>query len=367
MGLNKKVRINYVMLDLVGYSAPKRYISVDGIQIQLPREGVNKRESPEELLGKRLIAIGTLKLKSPDHKFSGFTLDQAKIDISVTSLSRLQKLRMVLGKVSIAIRQRFGKSLSSLYSFNEASLVAGMLLGAKESFSPGFYNQLQQSGLLHLVAASGYNISIVVGFVGGFVGLLLKSRLIKLITVISFVLLYVIVAGTQPSVVRAGTMGVLGFFASTAGSARSSKRIFTLIALLMLLVRPSWLWDIGYQLSVAATAGLLWIEPRLGSVLRLTDRVRELSTSLAASIATLPVLISRLGWERVSWAGVLVNVPAALLVAPVMLVGAVVGGLGMVWPEGARGLAILGRPVVWGMVALVRVGSWFNELLRSSI
>jgi len=232
---------------------------------------------------------------------------------------------------------------------------------AKTSFSPDFYQKLKSSGLLHLVAASGYNISIVTCSLGGLASLVIKNRCLKIATIVTLVALYIIVTGAEASVIRAGIVGTVGFIANSLASLKASKRIFILTIMIMLLMKPSWLWDLGFELSVAATFGLLWLKPNL--MRASSERASELMGSLSASAATIPILVIRLGWQQVSWVGVLLNLPASLLVTPIMIAGTTVGLVGMVYPALGHLLAIVSRPALQAMIVLIDRGAWLNNLL----
>lgn len=327
--------------------------------------------SPEEdLAGQTVDAIGVLEYEAPEKKSPNFVLRSAKVSFPGTSQGSVRSAFLLfspLRKLSSSLHAIFVKRLGYYFSQDELSLFVGMLLGTKEQISASFYQKLQQSGLLHLVAASGYNILMVVSVASILVGLIVPRPTSALI-VLFLIILYVFVADGGASVVRAALIGSIGYLCHEyLGSPASAKRVFVLIALLMLWARPQWGWDLGYQLSVAATAGLLWLAPVFERRIRKIPGIRKLpslSESLSASIAALPVLVLNVGWDRVSWAGVPVNVVASLFVAPVMAVGAGVVLVGSVWPWGGMILALLGRPVIVGLIKTVEFGAWVNGILK---
>lgn len=326
----------------------------------------------EDIAGQTVDAVGILEYEAPEKKSPNFVLRSARVSFPGSSNRQVQPAFLpfsLLRKLSSSLHAFFVKRLGYYFSQDELSLFVGMLLGTKEQISSSFYQKLQQSGLLHLVAASGYNILMVISAASVLVGLIVPRPTSALI-VLFLIILYVFVAGEEASVVRAALIGSIGYLCREyLGSPASAKRAFVLICLLMLWARPQWGWDLGYQLSVAATAGLLWLAKPIGHVRLIwpigqIKRIQSLSESLAASIATLPVLVAAVGWERVSWAGVPVNVVASLFVAPVMAVGAGVVLVGSVWPWGGMILAVLGRPVIVGLIKTVEFGAWLNGVLK---
>jgi len=382
----------------------KNIIVLQGIKI-IPRENYRyKTETSADFLGRLVIAVGNPRLKSPRFNFGDFTVEDAKIDISGARPSWLTSLKTGFFRMAVSARSAFAVSLASLYSGREADIMAGILLGSRDGFPADFNRRLQQSGLLHLAAASGYNISIVVGIFGAIVVRLSKINIIKVIIVISFILFYIVISGGQASVIRAGLMGAVGFLATLAGSAASVRRLFAAAALAMLLAKPSWLWDLGYQLSVAATAGMIWIVPWLNRLSVLGSRLSVSSQSvvsqpvsetgkpktgklesenrkpktdnrrspwsfltepLAASLAPAPILILNLGWERISLTAIPANILATPLVAPLMAAAAIAGGLGLASSSLGQIAAVLTRPLAAALLLIIDLSAAANEKLMA--
>lgn len=323
-------------------------------------------ENIPEVIGQDIAAVGILDYRLPEKKTPDFVLRNATILLSGIHQSRVQNGILLVEQLASSIHAYFVESLGNYFSQNELSLFIGMLLGTKEELSFSFYQKIQQSGLLHLVAASGYNIMIVLGVSSAFVSLL-APRVLSIPITLFLVVLYVFISGGQASVVRAAFMGCIGYLSiQTLGSTAATKRLFSLVALLMLMIHPGWIWDVGYQLSVVATAGLLWLEKPISHIKIIWPiaKISGLSESLAASFATLPVLVLNFGWDRVGLAGVFVNIIAGIFVGPIMAVGAGVVLVGSVWPFGGKILAILGRPVIQGLLTTIELGAWLNGKMR---
>ncbi len=358
----------------------KNIIVLQGIKI-IPRENYRyKTETSADFLGRLVTATGNPRPKSPGFNFGDFTVEDAKINISGAQPSWLTTVKIRFFHLAVSLRSAFAVSLASLYSGREADIMAGILLGNRDGFSPDFNRRLQQSGLLHLAAASGYNISIVVGIFGAAVARLSRIKVIKVIIVITFILFYIVISGGQASVVRAGLMGAVGFLATLAGSAASGRRLFIAAALAMLLAKPGWLWDLGFQLSVAATAGMIWIVPVFkGLFSKSTDKsyknyksynnriFNAIVEPLAASLATAPVLIFNLGWERLSLTGIPANVLATPLVPALMAASAIAGGLGLIWPPLGQTAAIITRPLAAALLLIIDVSANANQKLMGII
>ena len=215
----------------------------------------------------------------------------------------------------------------------EASLGAGILLGVRSSIDPDISAAFATAGLTHVVAISGWNIAIV----GVLIARLLDGLrrriggrlLVEPLTALA-IGGYVVLVGSSPSVIRAALMAGALMIGRQAGSRAHAASALMLAALAMLLVAPSVLWDVGFQLSLLATAGLIAfgapIERRLT---RLPVWLREpVALTLAAQLTTLPVILAT--FERISLVAPLANVLVVPLVPLVMLASAVAALVGVV-------------------------------------
>ena len=201
-----------------------------------------------------------------------------------------------------------------------ASLAAGILLGIKGQMPNDFYQALVNTGTLHIVAASGFNVMIVASVL-----MLLASKLWKrgvaIMTGILGILFYVLIAGASASVVRAGVMGSLTLIAYYFGRPAEARRLLWMAAGIMLLINPLLLLDIGFQLSVGATGGLLYLAPLMKRFPQHHYLKEYLYPTLAATVATLPIILWHFG--RVSWISPLVNMLVLPVVPLVMFLSAI--------------------------------------------
>lgn len=236
-----------------------------------------------------------------------------------------------------------------------SSLAAGILLGVKGQMPYDFYQQLVATGTLHIVAASGFNVMIVASVIMA-VCLKIFGRGVAIAGGIVGIGFYVLLAGASASVVRAGIMGGLTLVAYYFGRPAEARRLLWVTAAVMLLADPLMLVDVGFQLSVAATAGLLYIEPWIRKLQSSEPNslvrgflANYLYPTLAASIATLPIIWWHFG--RVSWISPIVNILILPLIPLIMLLSA----LTLVF--GQPGAWLLYPSLRW-VVAVIR---WFGN------
>ena len=230
----------------------------------------------------------------------------------------------------------------------EAALGAGILLGVRASIAPEINDAFSTAGLTHVVAISGWNVAIVAALVAAMARPLERrpggrwsSAVVAALTVAG----YVVLTGASPSVVRAALMAGCMLVARLGGSRAHAGSALELAALVMLLAAPSVLWDVGFQLSLLATAGLIWfgasVERRLPGW---PAWIREpVALTLAAQITTLPVIL--VNFERLSLVAPIANVLVVPFVPVAMLFSAVASVVGLV--DGWVHLPLVGDAATW--------------------
>lgn len=348
---------------------------------------------------REVVATGILEYRVTGEKFSGLALREAQIASVISPQPVLINAFITLARWADRVVNHFVFTLGQFLSADESALITGLLTGRLDSAGTEFVNKLKASGLLHLAAASGYNVTMIISLGWGLSFWILPRKYVKYFVTL-FVTLFMFVSNFSPSVVRAGVMGLAGYWAGEmAGSGRSAKRIFMATAGLLLFLFPDWLYDIGFQLSFAATAGMLWLEPRVNQLsvigYRLSDIGRSVigfsvfktgkpttgkletenrqlktdnrnslwslfSESLTANLAVAPVLAWHFGWAQLGVWGILLNIPASFLVGPLMGLGLTVLILGSRAPVLAQVLAIAGKPLMLAMMWLIEIGFWLK-------
>ena len=209
------------------------------------------------------------------------------------------------------------------------AVIEGIVLGEDQGLSDTLKQRFRASGLYHLLAVSGGNVVVVAG--GALVLLLLLgvSRLWAEVGAIAAIVAYVLAVGPQPSVIRAGVVGILGSLAWLFGRRRDAWHALLLAAAGLLAWNPYLLLDAGFQLSFVAVLSIFLVAPRLRRVLDgypLPEWLRAaIAVSAACGLATAPV--SWFQFHQIPLVTVPANAAAAPAVAPMLglaLVSAVV-------------------------------------------
>jgi competence protein ComEC len=243
------------------------------------------------------------------------------------------------------LRARGAALLNRVLPEPAASLANGMLLGIEGGIPPEVDAAFKATGTTHVIVISGSNIALLTGVLIGLLGLLVGKSRAAWPTVIAIVL-YVLFVGADPSALRAGVMGVLYVFAIVLGRASTAYVSLCFSALIMTLVNPLIVWDIGFQLSFAATLGLILFTPALQTrferffTLRLPQAPNRsrwllgfLSTGLIVTLAaqplTLPLIVSYFG--RLSVVGLVANLLILPAQPPIMIGGMITLIAGLIW------------------------------------
>ena len=161
-------------------------------------------------------------------------------------------------------------------------LASGILLGGNQLLSHDTRQNFTRDGLSHIIAASGFNVVMVSGWLA-VLGRKLKRKRLMIFFGLLGTILYMLLAGLSASVIRAGIMSILSFTALIYG--RKSDAIWSLVisAVMMILVNPWYILDIGFQLSVMATLGVL------------LSTGNELKTIFTVQLFTIPLILHHFG------------------------------------------------------------------------
>ena len=210
-------------------------------------------------------------------------------------------------------RDFFAEKVRKIIPSPEVDLGLGYLLGQKNSLPADLENALKITALTHIVVASGYNLTVLVNFARKFFGKFSK----KLTALAMFVLIFgfVLMVGFSPSMTRAGIVAALSVIFWYFGRKVNPYFLLIFVAILTLLISPTNLFDLGWQLSFGSFFGVMILAPLLKKFL--FERPEKLGSSasiffetLSAQIATLPLLIYTFG------AFSLVSLAANMLVLP---------------------------------------------------
>ncbi len=296
------------------------------------------------LPGDRVRVLGTIDAPASveGFDFAGYLLQRGITGtMFFPAVERLEGSESSAGRVAAQVRSRLERSLQWSLPEPESSLGAGLAFGRDASLPPGLVDDLRETGLAHIVAVSGSNVAVVAA-IAFWLGTRVMRRTQAVWPAAFAVAAYVLTAGPSASVTRAGLMAFVYLVGLAAGRPQAGLAALGAAAIGMTALQPATAVDVGFQLSLSATAGLFAFTPWLRWALaagaekaRLARAIpagliEVFALSLAASVATMPVVWMTFG--RVSLVSPLVNAVAAPVVAiafPAALATALAGAL---WP-----------------------------------
>ena len=257
------------------------------------------------------------------------------------------------------LRRRMAAALLAVGGADAGGVLAALVLGSAVVPVPMAVREaFRVAGLSHALAASGFHLTVLLGAVMALGRSAPKP--VRWLLALGAMLLFLLLAGPQPSVVRAVLMGAVAFVVQESGRRARPLGVLLLCLLLILLVAPAWLLDVGFQLSVAATAGLMLTARPLEQALARwpwpTWAAAGIAVPLAASLWTLPLQLLHFG------ALPLYAVPANLVVAP-LLSPLTLGAMAMA--VAAVTLTPLVTLLGWALVPLTRMFLWLAAFFSS--
>lgn len=229
------------------------------------------------------------------------------------------------------IRRKFNAGMLTALPEPLASFGMGLLIGGHSSLPPDVYQDLLMVGLVHIIAVSGYNLTIILRAAMRLFGR--RSKYQTLLFSICLIAGFLLLTGSSASIVRASIVSGLSLIAWYYGRVFRPVTLILLAAAVTGLANPLYVWgDVGWYLSFLAFYGVLVLAPQIRSRV-VPGRFQEsilLSValeSLAAEIMTIPLVLFVFG--QMSLAGLLANLLVAVFVPLAMLLAAVAGLAGM--------------------------------------
>ncbi|MBI2756509.1 MAG: ComEC/Rec2 family competence protein [Chloroflexi bacterium] len=259
-----------------------------------------------------------------------------------------------------SVEDGFGRYLPS----PQGPLALGTLLGGTAGLSEQARLEMRTAGLGHLVAVSGYNVVVVAALVG-VVSRRILGRWWSIPLSITGIVLYTGLVGAPASAIRAALMACAALLGTAVGRVADPLTSLVLAAVAMALFDPAVLADVGFQLSFAATLGLVLLHPRIAPAIARTRLPRwaaePLSLTLSAELATLPLLLVQ--FSQVSVVAPVANVFAAPLIPWIM---AASFGLALSLPFGELG-AVTAWAVWLPATLLSEVARLASQLPRAMV
>lgn len=235
----------------------------------------------------------------------------------------------------LQIKNKLQDKIIRLLPAPESGLMVGLILGGSANLSKQVQDNFSKTGLTHIVAVSGYNVTIVAEYLmllGIFLGLWRKQAFYFALVGI---FLFVVMTGMPASAVRAGVMGSLLIWAMKNGRLANSQNAIISAAGVMLVFNPLLLrWDVGFQLSFGATIGIIYFYPLIEKYSIKKNGISFLSEilflTLSAQVFVLPIILN--DFQKLSVISPLANLLVLPIIPLTMLLGFIMVVLSFIFP-----------------------------------
>jgi competence protein ComEC len=312
--------------------------------------------------GDRLRAVGSLTTPPVFEDFSyrdylarrgiHTMMQNAQIEVVAS-----HQANPVLDRI-LAFKGHVHRALLRMIPEPEASLLSGILLGIERDIPDSLLRAFEVTGTSHIVAISGFNLTVVAAVFARTARRVFKSGKDTLIALIGL-WLYVVLVGASAAVARAGVMASIAILAQRERRPIHGPTSIAAATLALSIGNPFVLWDVGFQLSLAATLGLVLYAPLLGEgvergLARLTNQARAEKIAVALSdpfLVTVAAQITTLGITASVFHSLsLVTLLTNLLILPVQTLIMVVGGTAALLAAVWQPLGQIPAWIAWGFL-----------------
>lgn len=335
----------------------------------LPVEGlilVRAPRYPQRSYGDRLRITGNLETPPV---FEDFSYKDYLARFGIHSMIRRPQIELIEPKQGhpfwtwlLAFKAQASQTINRILSEPYASLLNGILLGIETGIPRALYEEFNLTGTSHIIVISGSNISLIAGIFMLLGQRTIGKRLAPPLAIVG-IIVYTFLVGADAAVSRAAVMGICWVIAIWVGRPGLALNSLIFSGIVLTLINPLILWDVGFQLSFVATLGLIVLVPPLErSTFRLlrrrlgTEQVglamallnELLIITLAAQIITGPLIVYHFG--RFSLISLLSNLLILPVQPPIMIVGGLATLAGMLWlPLGQFIGWLVYLPLAWSV------------------
>lgn len=295
--------------------------------------------------GDQLTMSGTLQRPQSARNFDGFDYANHLYYERIHWILQVQGLERVDWNLSSSwqliqvlrwtdnMREALGETIDVLFSRQSSGFMKSVLIGLRDDLTPEQFDHFARTGLTHIMAISGLHVGIFVA------GCLAVGRLCRLTREMNAHLVtwlipcYVMMAGAAPSAVRAGCMAMIALYAWRRGLLKDGLSIISIVAMIMLIARPYYLYQISFQLSFIVTIGLVVFVPKLHQLipLRAVQLKGMTAVTTAATLTSFPLTIYYFNqFSLLSWLANLFIVPiVSVFVIPLGMITLLLAHLSM--------------------------------------
>lgn len=261
----------------------------------------------------------------------------------------------------LKLKNKLEENINRVIPYPESALANGLIFGGSSELPAELKNNFSRTGMTHIVAVSGYNVTIIAEYLILFFIFIGLWRQQAFWFAVTGIIIFVAMTGFPSSAVRAGVMGTLLIWAMKNGRLANSWNAIIFAGAVMLLINPlSLRWDIGFQLSFLATIGIVAMAPFWEKYLIKKHKAFGFTEifflTLSAQIFVLPIIIYN--FHTLSLVSLAANL-LILLIIPISML--------LVFLSGLMGLFFhwLALPFAWLAFLLLKYETWMIDSLAS--
>lgn len=342
-----------LLVSIISLSNEFDSIEVDGKAYVSIFPDKRMKETPKEITYGSFISVkGILQSPSDERNPGEFSYRQylalnnifATISVfgySKISVSDFREGNFFFENIIFPSKDFVVRTIRTVMKGDEANFLIGLLLGDRTEISEEIKSAFMNTGTIHVLAVSGSHVVLVAEIIFVIVGLLRFSRKPKILIAIAALIYYMFLTGATPSVVRATLMIVILYIGKLFEERTDVYNVLGVSAIIILLIEPKQLFDVGFQLSFSAVFSIVYFYPKLNALIpKIPEPLEEFkimnwlwqlfAVSLAAQIGTLPFTAFYFGKVSiVSLFANLIVVPIVGLIVTIGLCGALLGILSM--------------------------------------
>lgn len=260
-------------------------------------------------------------------KKDGIFYTMSFVDTELVDSGNGKKLKSAI----LDVKEKFLQKIDRVIPKPASSLLSGLLLGVKESLGKDLEQDFIDTGLVHIIVLSGYNVTIIAEAVIKTLSFL--SVMAGIYVGGAFIILFAIMTGAGATIIRASIMAILALVARGTGRRYEITRALLLAAMIMIIHNPYILvFDISFQLSFLATIGLIYMAPIMERIFRFMPKtlgIREITAAtIGVQVFVLPFILYKIG--NLSVVAPITNLLVLPLIPATMFYGFLAGVLGFI-------------------------------------
>lgn len=318
-------------------------------------------------VGDVIRITGSIKKTDLNSSYGKFLMSQKILYRIEASNFQLVKHKNSLSSFGYKVNQKFTKIGNSYLSEPHSSLFNGITIG-QDNFNKDFTNKVKLSGLSHILAVSGFNLLLSFNLLLALSSKISRPKIIGISSI--FIFMYLLIVGLDNLTAFRAFIVILIFLSSTLlGRKISQTNVLIYSLVVLVLIYPFYLSNISIQLSVAAGLGIIYIKPgvskRLKRLIKNSITLDLIATSLAAYLATLPIITFAFGESSI--AGLVTNVIVLPFIPIITILGICIQIVSLANIEVInRTLMLIIQPALYYISSVIEISSKINLPLVNS-